>query len=236
MVTGADGLVYVATGDAGGSTGVVRFDPAQASPTLQTYVNGLPAANALDFDATGSLYVTTEALGLGGGAAPSVLRVRPDGSRDTVWENAAGIWGANGVVAKGGDVFATVSFDQRSPIWEIPIADPAGRFILTELSLGALSTQPALFLPPKLGAPLIPKGLDDLTVGPDGALWVAAFSAGEVLRVDPGSGRACVVASGLVSPTAIRFPVAFGGWSPTRDAFVTEAAGELLRVHVTPAP
>ena len=162
---------------------------------------------------------------------PSVLRIRPDGTRDTAWEQAAAFYGANGVAVVGSNLYGAVSFDQRSPIELVPLADPAAHRTFTELSFGALSRQPAVYQPDP-NAPLVPKGLDDMTVGPDGQLYVVGFASGELLRVDPVTGQACLVVSGLVTPTAVQFAVAFGSFDPQSDLFVTEATGRIVHVHL----
>jgi len=225
LVLGPDGLIYANTQGGPAGTGVVRFDPTQAQPTPTVFVSGLPGVNASAFDAAGFLYVSTE------DQPPSVLRIRPDGTRDTAWEQAAAFYGANGVAVVGSNLYGAVSFDQRSPIEVVPLADPAAHRTFTELSFGALSRQPAVYQPDP-NAPLVPKGLDDMTVGPDGQLYVVGFASGELLRVDPVTGQACLVVSGLVTPTAVQFAVAFGSFDPQRDLFVTEATGRIVHVHL----
>jgi sugar lactone lactonase YvrE len=226
LVMGPDGLIYANTSGGPAGTGVVRFDPTIAQPTPSVFVSGLPGVNASTFDAAGFLYVSTE------DTAPSVLRIRPDGSRDTTWEQAAGFYGANGVTVAGANLFAAITWDQRSPIELVPLADPAAHRTFTQLSFGALSREPAIYQPDP-SAPLLPKGLDDLTVGPDGQLYVVGFASGELLRVDPATGQSCLVTSGLVTPTAVQFPVAFGDFDPKRDLFVTEATGRIVHVHLS---
>ena len=226
LVTGPDGLIYANTTGGPAGTGVVRFDPTLAHPTPSVVVSGLPGVNASTFDVAGNLYVSTE------GSAPSVLRVRRDGSRDTAWERAAGFYGANGVAVAGSNLFAAISFDQRSPIELVPLADPHTHHTFAQLSFGALSREPAVHQPDP-SAPLLPKGLDDITVAPDGQLYVVAFVTGELLRVNPATGQSCVVVSGLVTPTAVKFPVAFGSFDPVHDLFVTEATGGIVRVHIS---
>ncbi|TMC48802.1 MAG: hypothetical protein E6J14_10125 [Chloroflexi bacterium] len=226
LVLGPDGLIYANTSGGPAGNGVVRFDPTLPRPTPSVFVSGLPGVNASAFDGAGFLYVSTE------DQPPSVLRIRPDGSRDTAWEQAAAFYGANGVAVAGSDLFAAITWDQRSPIELVPLADPAAHRTLTQLSFGALSREPAIYQPDP-NAPLLPKGLDDLTVGPDGRLYVVGFASGELLRVDPTTGQSCLLVSGLVSPTAVQFAVAFGSFDPKRDLFVTEATGRIVHVHLT---
>jgi sugar lactone lactonase YvrE len=224
LVLGPDGLIYANTSGGPAGPGVVRFDPTLAQPIPTVFVSGLPGVNASAFDGAGYLYVSTE------DKAPSVLRIRPDGTRDTAWEQAASFYGANGVTVAGSNLFAAISFDQRSPIELVPIANPASHRTFTQLSFGAISREPAIYQPDPR-APLLPKGLDDLTVGPDGLLYVVGFASGELLRVDPVTGQACLLVSGLLTPTAVQFPVAFGAFNPRRDLFVTEASGRIM--HIT---
>jgi streptogramin lyase len=225
LVTGPDGLIYANTSGGPAGAGVVRFDPTLAHPTPSVFVSGLPGVNGSTFDAAGNLYVSTE------DKPPSVLRIRRDGSRDTAWERAAAFYGANGVAVAGSNLFAAISFDQRSPIELVALADPHAHHTFAQLSFGALSREPAVYQPDP-SAPLLPKGLDDLTVGPDGQLYVVGFVTGELLRVNPATGQSCVVVSGLVTPTAVKFPVAFGSFDPAHDLFVTEATGRIVRVHI----
>jgi sugar lactone lactonase YvrE len=225
LVLGADGLIYANTSGGPAGTGVVRFNPLAAKPAPTVFVSGLPGVNGSAFDSARNLYVTTEDHG------PSVLKIRPDGTRDTAWEQAASFYGANGVAVAGSNLFAAVTWDQRSPIEVVPLANPAAHHVFTELSFGSLSREPAVYQPDP-NAPLAPKGLDDLTIGPDGMIYVVGFASGELLRVNPRTGQSCLVASGLSTPTAVQFPLAFGTFDPRRDPFVTEATGRILRIHL----
>ena len=225
LVTGPDGLIYANTSGGPAGNGVVRFDPTAAQPTPRVFVSRLPGVNGSAFDGAGNLYVSTEDQG------PSVLKIRPNGKRDTAWEIAASFYGANGVAVAGSNLFAAISWDQRSPIELVPLANPAAHYVFTQLSFGALSRQPAVYQPDP-NQPLIPKGLDDLTIGPDGLIYVVGFASGELLRVDPATGQSCLLVSGLLTPTAVKFPVAFGSFDPLHDPFVTEASGRILQVHL----
>lgn len=225
LTLGPDRLVYANTSGGPAGNGVVRFDPTAAQPVASLFVSGLPGVNGSAFDAGGNLYVSTE------DQPPSVLRIRPDGTRDTSWEQAAAFYGANGVAVTGSNLYAAISFDQRSPIELVPLANPAAHRTLTELSFGALSRQPAVYQPDPT-APLLPKGLDDLTVGPDGQIYVVGFASGELLRVDTATGQACLLASGFITPTAVQFASSFGSFNPAEDLFVTEATGRILHVHL----
>ncbi|QBJ98358.1 hypothetical protein ERC79_22285 [Rhodococcus sp. ABRD24] len=77
-------------------------------------------------------------------------------------------------------------------------------------------------------------GPDDLTMSRAGALYVAAHLEGAIYRVDPDTGAACVIASGLSSgwtgPSSVRIGPDGDGWA----LYVTAFDGTLRRV-VPPA-
>ena len=78
----------------------------------------------------------------------------------------------------------------------------------------------------------MPKVLDDLTMGSDGQLYTVAYATGELLRVHPRTGSACVVADGFVTPTSVHAPEAFGDFDPERHMFVTESTGRIQLVEL----
>ena len=69
---------------------------------------------------------------------------------------------------------------------------------------------------------------DDLTVGPDGVAYVTLNAAGRIVRVDLDSGRSCTIASGLITPSSVRFG-AGPGWD-SRSLYVTSFLGTLTRL------
>lgn len=229
---GPDGLLYANFGDAlagallrTGAAGVVRFDPATppAAPPAP-FVSGLNMANGGTFDAYGNLWVSND-------VDAELTRIAPGGTKETFDD----VWGTNGLVATGGSLYAAITFDQRSPIERISLADPAQHETFAELSFGAASLQPAVHAPEADPAttPLVGlKGLDDMTLGPDGRLYVVANGMGELLRVDVGTGEACLLASGLQNPSSVRFAdPSFGDHAG--DLFITEFSGAIRRVELT---
>lgn len=70
---------------------------------------------------------------------------------------------------------------------------------------------------------------DDLTVGPDGALYVAFNAGGKVVRVDPDSGSSCEIASGLPFTSAVKFG-AGPGWDPNA-LYTTGFLGDVHRLE-----
>jgi hypothetical protein len=77
----------------------------------------------------------------------------------------------------------------------------------------------------------VPKGLDDLTLATSGALYVAANSAGQVIRVDPRTGSSCVVATGLTTVSSVRQGA--GGAFPASRLYATTFTGRIA--EITPA-
>lgn len=232
LTMGPDARMYANFGDAivgsalrTGQAGVVRFDPAAADPSgivPQPFASGLDMANGGIFDGDGNYYTSND-------VGDELAKISPDGSVDKEWIS---LWGTNGLVVADGFMYAAITFDQRSPIERIPLDDPAAHSTLTQTTFGVASLQPAVYTDPNVGAPLLGvKGLDDMTLGPDGALWVVANGTGELIRVDRATGEACLVASGLQNPSSIRFAASFGPW--TGDAFITEFSGAIRRVHLS---
>ncbi|MFD8547156.1 SMP-30/gluconolactonase/LRE family protein [Streptomyces sp. NPDC059649] len=209
---GPDGLMYVNYGvnplTTGLGSGILRFDPAAAHPRPEKVVDGLSGINGLAIDAAGNLYVSRE-------LTTGVLKFRPDGTEDVRWTRAASVFGTNGLEIVGDQLYASVLTSSASPIVRIPLKDPARHTTVTELS----------------PHPFDAKLLDDLTAF-RGDLVVASFRAGELLRVDPATGRSCVLVTGLRMPTSVRVPVGFGAHDPHRELFVVEASGRIVTVRV----
>ncbi|MFI1797458.1 SMP-30/gluconolactonase/LRE family protein [Streptomyces sp. NPDC020379] len=210
---GPDGMMYVNYGvnplsswATGG--GIVRFDPTAAAPKAETFVDGLSGVNGLVIDSVGNLYVSRE-------LATGILKIRPDGTKDEKWTRAADVFGTNGLEIVGDQLYASVITDTASPVVRVPLNDPAARTTVVELSPNPLKT----------------KVLDDLTAF-EGTLVVASFRDGELLQVDPATGRSCVLVSGLRMPTSVRVPRGFGDHDGRRELFVSEASGRVVKVTV----
>ncbi|MBB1253240.1 hypothetical protein H3146_07630 [Streptomyces sp. OF3] len=207
---GPDGMMYVNFGVSPLATtgGVMRFDPAAARPQAEKVVTGTPGINGLAIDDNGNFYLSRE-------LATGVLKVRPDGTRDEEWTRKANVFGTNGLEIVGDQLYASVITSTRSPVVRIPLDDPAGHTTVAVLSGGLLDA----------------KLLDDLAYF-NGDLMVTSFRHGELVRVAPGTGRACVLASGLRMPTSVRVARGFGEYRADRDLSVTEASGRIVRVAV----
>lgn len=225
LARGPDGALYAGTLNNAaqalartGASGVARIDLDDGN--VETHAAGFDMANGLAFDAGGNLYVSND-------FQRAIVRIAPDRSW-TMW--ATSVYSPNGMVVDdaAGVLYAALTFDQRSPIVAISLADPSQVAVVAELSLGALTLEPGLAIPGGLDAPLVVKGLDDMTRGSDGALYVAANAAGELLRVDPATGAACVVASGMPNASSVRFARGFGAWDG--QAFVTAFDGHIWAI------
>jgi outer membrane protein assembly factor BamB len=77
-------------------------------------------------------------------------------------------------------------------------------------------------------------GLDDMTFGKDGALYITANGTGRVWRLDPESGESCIIASGLQNPTAAKFGNG-KGW-PSDHLYVTGWDGKLRELTPPAGP
>ncbi len=188
------------------SGGVVTFDPTAAKPVATPFASGISMANGAALDAAGNLYVA-DSLKAG------LLKYSPSGALDTTFEKDTQISTADGVAIAGNTLYATEIFSPNATIVKVPLNNPSAHSVLTTL------------------LPLL--GPDDLTVGPDGALYVATAS-GQLVRVDPSTGSACVVVDTGFPATSVRFPVDFAPYrADAGDAFVSSELGVILHVHMT---
>lgn len=128
-------------------------------------------------------------------AKPGLTRVPVAGTPEQV-RRAAGV--ANGIAVDPG----------RGRIYVDNRVDPANQLLVLDERNPA--AEPRAITLPGTG-PM--NAADDLTVGPDGQVYVPLFAAGKVLRVDPDSGTACEIASGLSYPSAVEFGSG-PGWDP----------------------
>jgi sugar lactone lactonase YvrE len=112
------------------------------------------------------------------------------------------------------------------------VVDPTGHWLYSDRTASARGTVVRILIAhPRtvqvvgsVGPGSVP---DDMSNGPRGVLYIAAFGDGKVLRFDPARHVACTLAAGLAQPTAV---IAGGrGW-PSGDLFVTSAAGDLYEL------
>ncbi|WP_043262811.1 hypothetical protein [Streptomyces sp. CT34] len=210
---GPDGMMYVNFGVnpltswlSGG--GIMRFDPTAARPKPVKVVDGVSGINGLAIDAKGNFYLSGE-------LATSIVKIRPDGTKDEKWTRAANVFGTNGLHIAGDQLYASVLTNAASPVVRIPLNDPAHHTTIANLSPN----------------PLDIKLLDDLTTF-DGNLIVTSFRDGELIQVNPATGRSCTLATGLRTPTSVRVARGFGEHSAQHALFVSEASGRILKVTI----
>jgi sugar lactone lactonase YvrE len=238
LAVGPDGLIYAGSGNSltdsllrRGLAKVVRFDQADPAGTMQTYAAGFDMANGLTFAPNGDLFVSNDV-----GNGP--VRIPRDDPR--AWTTFGDVWGTNGLVVDpaGQNLYAAVTFDQRSPIERIPLDNPTGHSTAAVLAFGVASLQPAVYTDPAVGEPLVGvKGLDDMTRTDDGMLYVVANGTGELLRVDPVTGRSCLILSGLGNPSSVRIAPsgsAFDSSGQSLTFYITEFRGTVTTVGYTP--
>jgi len=114
--------------------------------------------------------------------------------------------------------------------------DPARRKLFVSTTFEATTTIAAIDIDHPDAAPIrftLPgfgplNSADDLTVGPDGAVYVALNAAGRIVRVDPDTGADCTIAEGLPFSTSVRFGRG-PGWD-ARSAYVTSFLGTVTRL------
>lgn len=238
LAVGPDGLIYAGNGNSlldsflrRGLASVVRFDESAPAGTFETYAEGFDMANGLTFAPNGDLFVSND-VGYGPIKIP-----RADPS---AWSELVHLWGTNGLVvdAAGEHLYAAITFDQRSPVERIPFADPSSHVPAAMLTFGVLSLEPAVYTDPDPSKPLVGlKGLDDMTRSDDETLYVVANGMGELLRVDPITGDACLVASGLQNPSSVRIAPPGSAFDTSGEAltfYVTEFSGNIRTFGYTP--
>lgn len=213
LAFGPDGLLYFGMGGVSGAAMVVRMEDEHS---LAIMADGFSAVNGMAFDAAGNLFVSSPLST----SAPYLARLPAEDMAS--WEPWTDEYGTNGLWLADGRILAAVTGDQSSPILSISTTDPEDVETVAQLSLGALTLQPGAHAPSG-SAFVAPKGLDDLTVGPDGMIYVAAHVTGELLRVDPATGEACAYAAGFEEPTSVRVAHGFGAWEGW--LFVTDMGG-----------
>jgi len=219
------GQLYITTGDAAASGAtntadgtVLRVD--LATKAVTTYSSGLVMPNGMTFSAAGDAYITRDI-----GTSSQVVKVphADPGHPQTMWANQGDTNGAR-VDPSQTWLYVSTTFNQPADVYRIRLSDPGT--IQTVASLASVGNA-------------LPKGLDDMTADAAGNLYIAANGSGELLRLDPVSGAACVVGSGLQNPSAVEFG-AGPGW-PADHLFVSGFDGTIRELTppaaaVAPSP
>lgn len=137
-------------------------------------------------------------------------RLHPDG-RQTVF--APSVTSTNGMAVDEERrlVYVVSTFNPTSTISVVDLADPeADPRVITLDGFGPANSA------------------DELVLGADGRLYVTLNAAGKVVRVDPRTGAACTIASGVPFASSLRFG-AGRGWD-ARSLYVTSFTGTVTRL------
>jgi sugar lactone lactonase YvrE len=188
--------LYFNTGDSAqsGVTGTAdgtleRFDLDTHQRT--TFASGLTMPNGLAVLPNGDFVVSRD---IGSGTGITRIPLSDPAHPQANW---AQLDDQNGMAVdpSGTWLYADQTFTLDSKVFRIRIADP------TQMSVVATLYDSG-----------IPKGLDDLTIDSKGILYIAANAAGQVIRLDPATGKHCVIVSGLQNPSSLKFGRG-AGWS-----------------------
>lgn len=216
---------------------LLQAGSAQAVPEVLVPPSPFKGLNGLSFDATGQLYV-------GSVAEQTVYRVdvatgeyeiflnRPQGQADDFFFTPSGQIFYTALLS--GEVrtfdpqtgnFATIASD-------IPAVDPivenqSGRIFvgqsLSLLNTGLYEIDPTGLTPPRLI--LNQPGLNAFDLGSDGHLYSPVQFTGEIIKINVDTGATKRVASGLVSPIAVKF-------NSKGELFALDTAtGQVLKVN-----
>jgi sugar lactone lactonase YvrE len=169
-----------------------RFDLRTRKRTV--YAKGLIMPNGLVFLPNGDALTSRDAGG------PPAIYVVPHGhpARHRAWAQTDD---SNGMAVdpSGRFLYVNQTFKHDSPVLRIPIANPARIDVFARVGEA--------------------KGLDDMTIDRGGVLYLAANGSGEIIRLDPRTGRSCAIAGGAADGWRNTSAVKFGcgpGWPSDR--------------------
>jgi hypothetical protein len=193
------GVLFFNTGDSLASGVMDRPDGTLERFDLKTrkrtvYAKGIVMPNGLVFLPNGDALTSRD---IGG---PPAIYVVPHGdpAHHRAWAQTDD---SNGMAVdpSGRFLYANQTFKHDSPVLRIPIANPSKIEVLARVGEA--------------------KGLDDMTIDRAGVLYLAANGSGEIIRLDPRTGRACAIAGGAGSGWRNTSAVKFGcgpGWRSDR--------------------
>ena len=183
--------LYATTGDSAANGALGNDDGTIEKINLRTgrrrtYADGLTMPNGLVFDADGNAYTSRD---LGTDAGITKVPAADPSQPEINW---AQLPDTNGLAIDPTNtwLYAVETFTPESSVYRIRLDDPT--VVETVAEIGTL-----------LGDPL--NGLDDMTIDADGVLYITANGMGRVWRLDPATGAACIIASGLQNPSAVKF-------------------------------
>lgn len=193
LVGQGNGFVNGALGNVAPSARLLRVDPDTGA--VSEFARGLAMANGVTRGADGTVYASDD-VGTG------LDRVSADGA--TVTPNWARVISGNGLAidSTGRWLYAAQTF-QPAAVARVEIADPRN----------------VTYMP----APLtdFAGGPDGMDIDAAGRLAIAANGAGQIWRLDPRDGAYCVLARGLLFPSAVAYGRGASGFSAGRLFAVT---------------
>ncbi|MGV9745970.1 SMP-30/gluconolactonase/LRE family protein [Rhodococcus zopfii] len=170
----------------------------------RTVATGLVMPNGLGVLPDGSFLASRDVGAVGLTRAPA------GGGEATVLRTDLG--SVNGIEVDGDTVYTVTTFEPVNRLHVLDAADLTGPVRSIDLPGPGLLQAP-----------------DDLTLGPDGALYIALNLAGAILRVDPGTGETCRVAEGIPLISSVAFG-AGPGWDPN-TIYTTGFDGTVRAAH-----
>ena len=178
-----------------------------------TFASGLTMPNGLAVLPNGDFVVSRDI-----GSDTGITRI-PAGDPAHPQTNWAKLDDQNGMAVDptGTWLYADQTFTPDSAVYRIRIADPTDMKVVATLYDSG-----------------IPKGLDDLTIDSKGILYVAANAAGQVIRLDPATGKHCVIVTGLQNPSSLKFGRG-PGWSSSH-LYSTAFDGTVRELIPPPSP
>lgn len=211
-ITVADGAAYFTTGNSflsgvfgAKDGGIARVD--LGSGVLTTVATKLTMPNGMVRLPDGSFVVSRNI-----GWTTGLTRISADGTRES--RLAPSVTMANGLTYDTAHHTVIASMDLQ-PVSTLAIVDVADPSHIRTVNLGLFG----LF-----GFP------DDLTVGPDGLIYLA-MDGGDIVRIDPERHAACILASGMFGSTSVRFG-AGPGWDP-QALYSTDLFGTVRKLTPT---
>jgi sugar lactone lactonase YvrE len=204
--------LYVNTGDSmasgvmGTADGTIdRLDLRTGKRT--TWVRGLTMPNGLVLLPDGGALTSRDVAVM---APTGISRISPRGVLRSSWSDQPD---SNGLAIDptGKWLYSDETFTLQSNVYRTEVANPSNRTVVASLF-----------------EPGVPKGLDDLTMATSGILYVTANSGGQVIRLDPRTGKHCAIVSGLVTTSAVK--QGRGKAFPASRLYVTGFDGRVLEL------
>jgi hypothetical protein len=211
-ITVADGAAYFTTGNSflsgiiGSRDGTIaRVD--LATGALTTVVTKLTMPNGMVRLPDGSFIVSRNL-----GWTTGLTRISADGTGETPF--APSVTMANGLAydAAHNTVIASMDLHPVTTLAFVDLGDPA-HVHTVDLGLFGL-----------FGFP------DDLTISPDGLIYLA-MDGGDIVRIDPDRHAACILASSMFGSTSVRFG-AGPGWD-SQALYSTDLFGTIHKLTPT---